>query len=533
MTSLPIATCGARRASSASFDDVALAVRQLALGELHLHVLRARRSRCSTRRRRGAPGRSSSSRAIRPAPACRRRRARAAAAWLPACALREVERRRLHAERLEHARAASPRRTPRRARASGTRRGPPMKPAGGGQRIRVLEQLAELARRLHRRRAPPSRSSGVTPSNSSSHSKSWRGMPVHAQMRCLTSTWLVVSASPSLNDGRTLRRRRVPRRASSRRRAWRASASSSPWCSTRSCTACRRRPSSGLPSSRTPKPPANTTLPSWTRPTETPGTPSELHRRLDELRRARRCARRRAGSPCLPANDSRVAALRQQLPEDQPDLRAALLADRLRHVVDRDRPHVVGAAHVGADVALLVRRRLILDSLRVGPAVLVGARASSTLQRPLRVGLVRGPRGRDGGVRVRVLRRHVDEHDRTSRPRAPRGSSRPRTRSDQPAGATNVLPATVVSRRVGREPLGKRGRRREREGHRNAQDQARKQSATGCHDASREARESVGELAPASAEHAMMTKRLVGTAVRRILVGLPRIRVLQPRVGGV
>ena len=28
-------------------------------------------------------------------------------------------------------------------------------------------------------------------------------MPVHAQMRCLISTWLVTSASPSLNDGRT------------------------------------------------------------------------------------------------------------------------------------------------------------------------------------------------------------------------------------------------------------------------------------------------------------------------------------------
>ena len=30
----------------------------------------------------------------------------------------------------------------------------------------------------------------------------------------------------------------------------------------------------GLPSSRTPKPPANTTLPSWTMPNDTPGTPS-------------------------------------------------------------------------------------------------------------------------------------------------------------------------------------------------------------------------------------------------------------------
>ena len=33
---------------------------------------------------------------------------------------------------------------------------------------------------------------------------SWRGNPVHAQIRCFTSTLLVVSASPSLNDGNRL-----------------------------------------------------------------------------------------------------------------------------------------------------------------------------------------------------------------------------------------------------------------------------------------------------------------------------------------
>ena len=43
--------------------------------------------------------------------------------------------------------------------------------------------------------------SGVRSLNSNSHSKSWRGRPVQAQIRCLTSTWRVVAASPSLNDG--------------------------------------------------------------------------------------------------------------------------------------------------------------------------------------------------------------------------------------------------------------------------------------------------------------------------------------------
>ena len=43
--------------------------------------------------------------------------------------------------------------------------------------------------------------SGVERAHVKSHSKSWRGNPVHAQMRCFTSTWRVVSASPSLNAG--------------------------------------------------------------------------------------------------------------------------------------------------------------------------------------------------------------------------------------------------------------------------------------------------------------------------------------------
>src|SRR5436190_118668 len=44
---------------------------------------------------------------------------------------------------------------------------------------------------------------GVASRYSKSHSMSCRGIPVHAQMRCFTSTWLVVAASPSLNAGYT------------------------------------------------------------------------------------------------------------------------------------------------------------------------------------------------------------------------------------------------------------------------------------------------------------------------------------------
>ena len=42
---------------------------------------------------------------------------------------------------------------------------------------------------------------GVDCENSKIHSMSCRGSPVHAQIKCLTSTRRVVSASPSLNGG--------------------------------------------------------------------------------------------------------------------------------------------------------------------------------------------------------------------------------------------------------------------------------------------------------------------------------------------
>ena len=43
--------------------------------------------------------------------------------------------------------------------------------------------------------------SGVAFLNSKIHSRSCRGRPVQAQIRCLTRTWRVISGSPSLNLG--------------------------------------------------------------------------------------------------------------------------------------------------------------------------------------------------------------------------------------------------------------------------------------------------------------------------------------------
>jgi len=47
----------------------------------------------------------------------------------------------------------------------------------------------------------PSAPSGVTPANWKSHSKSCRGSPVQAQIRCFTSTWRVVALSPRRKEG--------------------------------------------------------------------------------------------------------------------------------------------------------------------------------------------------------------------------------------------------------------------------------------------------------------------------------------------
>ncbi len=101
-------------------------------------------------------------------------------------------------------------------------------------------------------------------------------------------------------------------------------------------------------------------------------------------------------------------ALRLESVEDQRDLRSPLFADRLRHVVDHDRPAAAGVRRQRQHVALLVRRRLVVVGALLRPAVAVGPVAGD-LERPLRVRLVRGPGRRDR--RVGVLPVDVDEGD--------------------------------------------------------------------------------------------------------------------------
>ncbi len=188
VASLPIATCGARRASSASLRDVALAVRQLALVELHLHVLQHVAHVAPRAARRAHRDRSSSSRPS------------TASAGLPSMSARAATRgcraapraksnvvdvmpsgsNTLRLHRLVVGRAE--------LELAGYATWPPTKPAGRGEQVRVLEHLAELARRLHRAERRRARPRASTPLNSSSHSRSCRGRPVHAQIRCLTST---------------------------------------------------------------------------------------------------------------------------------------------------------------------------------------------------------------------------------------------------------------------------------------------------------------------------------------------------------
>ena len=88
-----------------------------------------------------------------------------------------------------------------------------------------------------------------------------------------------------------------------------------------------------------------------------------------------------------------------------------LLADGIRHVVDRDRPRVVRLANVDTHAPLLVGRRLVGIGLAVGPAVLVRD-GRGDLERPLRVGLVGRPGRRHRGVGIRgVFRGDVDQDD--------------------------------------------------------------------------------------------------------------------------
>ena len=179
--------------------------------------------------------------------------------------------------------------------------------------------------------------SGVTPLNSNSHSMSCRGRPVHAQIRCLTSTCARRVGVAELERRQQAGDRRVPGQLplvdqlGEHQRRQRLGV--------------RRDHEERVgvdllvaPSSRTPKPPANTTLPSWTRPMATPGTPVVLHRRLDEPAQL--------GDPrliepvrLLPGERSRACSPWAAAGRRSGDLGAALLADVLRHVVDDDRPH--------------------------------------------------------------------------------------------------------------------------------------------------------------------------------------------------
>ena len=117
--------------------------------------------------------------------------------------------------------------------------------------------------------------SGVTSLNSKSHSRSCRGMPVHAQMSCRTFTCRVVSASPSLNDGSRLvtgvSHVNFPSATSFAR-----SSVVSAFVFEAIMKTVSPSTVAVLPSSRTPKPPEKTTLPSWTIPSPTPGTPSSF-----------------------------------------------------------------------------------------------------------------------------------------------------------------------------------------------------------------------------------------------------------------
>ena len=128
---------------------------------------------------------------------------------IAALCLVEVVRRRRHAERIEHqrlhrvvvGRAELELADTRRVR-RGSRPQPPSGSSTGTAR-RTCSSAASC-------RALPSRRPAVIDSNSSSHSRSCRGMPVHAQMRCLICTWLVVCGVAELEGRQGFHRRRVP-----------------------------------------------------------------------------------------------------------------------------------------------------------------------------------------------------------------------------------------------------------------------------------------------------------------------------------
>ena len=202
-----MATCGASRARSGVLADVRLAAGQLALRELHLHV----REHVVHGAPRGARGPHRRDRVVH-----RHRRVRDVAVDVGPVRLgviavqraRVVERRLLHRERIEHERLHR-------------------LVVGGAElelRIRdvAADEPAAAAIRFEYWNISPNFDvgcivastaiafSGVSALEVEDHSRSWRGRPVHAQIRCLTSTCLrdVVGAEPERRQ--QARHERVP-----------------------------------------------------------------------------------------------------------------------------------------------------------------------------------------------------------------------------------------------------------------------------------------------------------------------------------
>ena len=252
---------------------------------------------------------------------------------------------------------------------SGNSTCPPMKPAAPASGFEYWNISPNLLVGCIEPSAATARS-GVRSLNSNSHSKSWRGRPVQAQIRCLTSTWRVVAVVAEPERRQQVRHRRVPRdlvlidepREQQRRQRLRVrgnhvEAVGVDWCGRAEFADAEAARKHGL---------------------------AVLHEADRDAGHARRLAcrldeRAEGGDPgrvermCgLAGKRLARVALRQQSIEDEADLRATLLADVLGHVVDDHRPLPVGVLGERGDVAAFVRRRLVGHLAPSGPAVLVG-----------------------------------------------------------------------------------------------------------------------------------------------------------------
>ncbi len=112
--------------------------------------------------------------------------------------------------------------------------------------------------------------SGLASLNSKIHSMSWRGIPVHAQMRCLICTLFVVAASPSLKRGKTSVTGWSQRSFFSSTSSAMSSVASA-FVFDAAMKSVSASTFSGLPSAFTPRPPSYTTLPPSMSARPTPG----------------------------------------------------------------------------------------------------------------------------------------------------------------------------------------------------------------------------------------------------------------------